>query len=80
MQTINSAEQELLLKLMSDNKCDTAPCFFLCGLSLHTFIASFVLLAQYIAINRETIDIDFLMTKIKNEMQTIERVINSKYL
>jgi len=34
-----------------------------------------LLLAQYIAINRETIDIDFLMTKIKSEMQNIERVI-----
>lgn len=34
-----------------------------------------LLLAQYIAINRETIDIDFLMTKIKSEMQNIEKVI-----
>ncbi|HEX4045779.1 MAG TPA: nucleotidyl transferase AbiEii/AbiGii toxin family protein [Gammaproteobacteria bacterium] len=34
-----------------------------------------LLLAQYIAINRETIDIDFLMTKIKSEMQHIEKVI-----
>jgi predicted nucleotidyltransferase component of viral defense system len=34
-----------------------------------------LLLAQYIAINRETIDIDFLMTKIKSEMQNIEKII-----
>lgn len=34
-----------------------------------------LLLAQYIAINRETIDIDFLMTKIRNEMQNIEKII-----
>ena len=34
-----------------------------------------LLLAQYIAINRETIDIDFLMTKIKSERQKIEEVI-----
>lgn len=34
-----------------------------------------LLLAQYIVINRETIDIDFLMTKIKSEMQNIEKVI-----
>lgn len=34
-----------------------------------------LLLAQYIAINRETIDIDFLMTKIKSEMQNIKRIM-----
>jgi predicted nucleotidyltransferase component of viral defense system len=34
-----------------------------------------LLLAQYIAINRETIDIDFLMTKIRSEMQNIEKII-----
>jgi predicted nucleotidyltransferase component of viral defense system len=34
-----------------------------------------LLLAQYIAINRETIDIDFLMTKIKSEMKNIEKVM-----
>lgn len=34
-----------------------------------------LLLAQYIAINRETIDIDFLMTKIKSEMQNIEKAM-----
>jgi predicted nucleotidyltransferase component of viral defense system len=34
-----------------------------------------LLLAQYIAINRETIYIDFLMTKVKSEMQNIEKVI-----
>lgn len=34
-----------------------------------------LLLAQYIAINRETLDIDFLMTKIKNEAQKIEEII-----
>jgi predicted nucleotidyltransferase component of viral defense system len=36
-----------------------------------------LLLAQYIAINRETIDIDFLMTKIKSEMRNIEDVIKN---
>lgn len=34
-----------------------------------------LLLAQYIAISRETIDIDFLMTKIKSEMKKIESII-----
>ncbi len=34
-----------------------------------------LLLAQYIAINRETIDIDFLMTKMKSEMKNIESAI-----
>lgn len=34
-----------------------------------------LLLAQYIAINRETIDIDFLMTKIKSEMQNIKKSV-----
>jgi hypothetical protein len=34
-----------------------------------------LLLAQYITINRETVDIDFLMTKIKSEMHRIEEVI-----
>lgn len=34
-----------------------------------------LLLAQYININRETIDIDFLMTKIKSEMQNIEKIM-----
>lgn len=34
-----------------------------------------LLLAQYIAISRETIDIDFLMTKIKSEMQNIEKIM-----
>lgn len=34
-----------------------------------------LLLAQYIAINRETIDIDFLMTKIKSAMENIEKII-----
>lgn len=33
------------------------------------------MLAQYIAINRETIDIDFLMTKIKSEMKNIENAL-----
>src|SRR3990167_7204029 len=33
------------------------------------------LLAQYIAINRETIDIEFLMTKIKSERGNIEKAI-----
>src|SRR5579863_5563025 len=36
-----------------------------------------LLLAQYIAINRETIDIDFLMTKIKSEMGNIEKIIKA---
>lgn len=35
-----------------------------------------LLLAQYISINRETIDIDLLMTKIKSESQQIENAIN----
>jgi predicted nucleotidyltransferase component of viral defense system len=34
-----------------------------------------LLLAQYVTINRETIDIDFLLTKIKNEMQNIKKII-----
>lgn len=34
-----------------------------------------LLLAQYIAINRETTDIDFLMVKIKSEIQNIENAI-----
>src|ERR1700733_10870650 len=34
-----------------------------------------LLLAQYIAINRETIDIDFLMTNVKSEMEKIEEII-----
>lgn len=34
-----------------------------------------LLLARYIAIKRETIDIDFLMAKIKSEMKHIEKVI-----
>lgn len=34
-----------------------------------------LLLAHYIPINRETIDIDFLMTKIKSEMKNIETAI-----
>lgn len=36
-----------------------------------------LLLAQYIAINRETVDIDFLMTKIKSEMKNIETIIKT---
>ena len=34
-----------------------------------------LLLAQYIRISRETIDIDFLMTKINSEMKKIEKII-----
>lgn len=34
-----------------------------------------LLLAQYIPINRETIDIDFLVIKIKNNIQKIEAMI-----
>lgn len=34
-----------------------------------------LLLAQYITLHRETVDIDFLMTKIKSEMQKIEKII-----
>ncbi len=53
---------------------------FLARLSASPYQDKFIfkgglLLAQYIAINRETIDIDFLMTKIKSEMQNIEKVI-----
>ncbi len=53
---------------------------FLARLSASPYQDKFIfkgglLLAQYIAINRETIDIDFLMTKIKSEMQNIEKII-----
>lgn len=33
-----------------------------------------LLLAQYVTINRETVDIDFLMTKIKVKKITIEKI------
>jgi len=53
---------------------------FLARLSASPYQDKFIfkgglLLAQYIAINRETIDIDFLMKKIKSEMQNIEKAI-----
>jgi|SRR3990167_300744 len=35
-----------------------------------------LLLAKYISIRRETIDIDFLMTKIKSDMRNIEKIIS----
>lgn len=35
-----------------------------------------LLLAQYIEIKRETIDIDFLLTKSNSEKQTIEKLIS----
>ncbi|MDR3490844.1 MAG: nucleotidyl transferase AbiEii/AbiGii toxin family protein [Gammaproteobacteria bacterium] len=53
---------------------------FLARLSSSVYQDKFIfkgglLLAQYIVINRETTDIDFLMTKIKSEMQKIKIVI-----
>lgn len=35
-----------------------------------------LLLAQYLDIGRETMDVDFLMTKIKNEAEAIQEIIN----
>jgi predicted nucleotidyltransferase component of viral defense system len=66
--TINKVWKQLLLER------------FLARLSDSPYQDNFIfkgglLLAQYIAINRETIDIDFLMTKIKREMGNIEKVI-----
>ncbi len=66
--TLNKVWKQLLLER------------FLARLSNSSFQDKFIfkgglLLAQYVAINRETIDIDFLMTKIKSEMQKIEEVI-----
>src|ERR1700733_13055568 len=66
--TLNKVWKQLLLER------------FLARLSSSPYQDKFIfkgglLLAQYIAINRETIDIDFLMTKIKSEMQNIERVM-----
>jgi len=53
---------------------------FLARLSNSTYQNKFIfkgglLLAQYLAINRETIDVDFLMTNIQSQMQKIEEVI-----
>lgn len=53
---------------------------FLARLSRTSYCNKFIfkgglLLSQYIAINRETIDIDFLMTNIAGEARKIERVI-----
>ncbi len=66
--TLNKVWKQLLLER------------FLARLSASPYQDKFIfkgglLLAQYIAINRETIDIDFLMTKIKSEMQNIEIAI-----
>ncbi len=66
--TLNKVWKQLLLER------------FLARLSVSLYQDKFIfkgglLLAQYIAINRETIDIDFLMTKIKSEMQRITDVI-----
>lgn len=66
--TLNKVWKQLLLER------------FLARLSLSSYQDKFIfkgglLLAQYIAINRETIDIDFLMTKIKNEIQNIEKAM-----
>ena len=66
--TLNKVWKQLLLER------------FLARLSASPYQDKFIfkgglLLAQYIAINRETIDIDFLVTKIKSEMQNIEKVI-----
>ncbi len=53
---------------------------FLARLSNSSYQDKFIfkgglLLAQYLTINRETIDIDFLMTNIQSQMQKIEEVI-----
>ena len=66
--TLNKVWKQLLLER------------FLARLSSSPYQDKFIfkgglLLAQYIAIKRETIDIDFLMTKIKNEMQDIEKAM-----
>ena len=66
--TLNKVWKQLLLER------------FLARLSASPYQDKFIfkgglLLAQYIAINRETIDIDFLITKIKSEMQNIEKII-----
>jgi predicted nucleotidyltransferase component of viral defense system len=66
--TLNKVWRQLLLER------------FLARLSSSSYQNKFIfkgglLLAQYIAINRETVDVDFLMTKIKSEMQRIEEVI-----
>lgn len=66
--TLNKVWKQLLLER------------FLARLSSSSYQDKFIfkgglLLAQYIAINRETVDVDFLMTKIKSEMQRIEEVI-----
>lgn len=66
--TLNKVWKQLLLER------------FLARLSNSSYQDKFIfkgglLLAQYVAINRETVDIDFLMTKLKSEMQKIEAVI-----
>lgn len=66
--TLNKVWKQLLLER------------FLARLSNSTYQDKFIfkgglLLAQYIAINRETIDIDFLTTKMKSEMKNIESAI-----
>lgn len=66
--TLNKVWKQLLLER------------FLARLSSSPYQDKFIfkgglLLAQYIAISRETIDIDFLLTKIKSEMQNIEKVM-----
>ena len=66
--TLNKVWKQLLLER------------FLARLSNSTYQDKFIfkgglLLAQYIVINRETIDIDFLMIKIKSEMKNIEKIM-----
>lgn len=66
--TLNKVWKQLLLER------------FLARLSRSSYQAKFIfkgglLLAQYIDINRETTDIDFLMTKINREMNKIEQAI-----
>jgi predicted nucleotidyltransferase component of viral defense system len=66
--TLNKVWKQLLLER------------FLARLSSSEYQHNFIfkgglLLAQYVDINRETIDIDFLMTKIKSEMKRIEETI-----
>ncbi|HZW61724.1 MAG TPA: nucleotidyl transferase AbiEii/AbiGii toxin family protein [Candidatus Babeliales bacterium] len=55
---------------------------FLARLSNSSYQDKFIfkgglLLAQYLPINRETIDVDFLMTNIQSQMQKIEEVIRN---
>lgn len=66
--TLNKVWKQLLLER------------FLARLSSSSYQDKFIfkgglLLAQYVDLNRETTDIDLLMTKIKSELQRIEKII-----